>query len=183
MKKQLNARKITVFVIVTVANVFLARYAALSLSNVPGVVTFYFAVAFMIVFALWFGVWGALAAYIGCVIGAGIPAGLPLTVNLYWSLADLWQVVIPMGAFALLRANVGIRSKRDFAVFVLFGLILNNLAGALWGSAVFVWSGHFSETEFFSLFLNWFLGNMAVTLPITPLILRLLTPTIKKYGI
>ena len=75
----------------------------------------------MIAFTLWFGVWGAVAAYVGCVIGAGIPAGLPLSVNLYWSLADLWQVLIPLIAFALLKADVGLRTKRDFAVFLTFG--------------------------------------------------------------
>jgi len=183
MHKPSIALKIVIFALITLANILLARYAALSLSNVEGVVTFYFAVAFMIAFALWFGVWGAVAAYIGCLIGSGIPAGLPLQVNLYWSLADLWQVLVPLVAFWLLKADVGLRCKRDFAVFAVFGLFLNNLAGALWGSGMLVLGGNFSSADFASLFSNWFLGNLVVTVLITPLLLRFVTPFLKKKGL
>ena len=182
MQKPPITLKIAILTLVTIANIVLARFAALSTSNVAGVVTFYFAVAFMIAFTLWFGVWGAVAAYVGCVIGSGIPAGLPISVNLYWSLADLWQVLIPLAAFWLLRADVGLRSKRDFAVFAVFGLFLNNLVGALWGSAVFVLSGKFLAADFATLFSNWFLGNLVVTVLITPLLLRFVTPVITKKG-
>jgi hypothetical protein len=65
MEKPPKTKRIATFIFITLANILLARFAALTLSNVLGVVTFYFAVAFMIAFALWFGVWGAIAAYIG----------------------------------------------------------------------------------------------------------------------
>ena len=161
----------------------LAQFAALTFSPAPGVITFYFAVAFMIAFTLWFGVWGAVAAYAGCVIGAGIPAGLPLSVNLRRSLADLWQVLIPLIAFARLRADVGLRTKRDFAIFLIFGWLLNNLAGAIWGAGTFVLSGQFPMSDFDGLFANWFLTNLIVTIIITPLLLRFVTPIIKKKGL
>ncbi len=175
-----NLKRIALFVAVTFVNIELARFAALSISNVPGVVTFYFAVAFMVPFALWFGALGGVAAYVGCVIGSGIPAGLPWQVNLYWSLADLWQVLIPLLAFKILKADIGLRSKRDFGVFLLFGVVLNNLAGAAWGSVMFVLSGQFAYADFSGLFSNWFLGNMLVTVLIAPLLLRYITPALKK---
>ncbi len=183
MQKPHVTLRITILILVTIANILLARYAALSISNVPGVVTFYFAVAFMIAFTFWFGAWGTIAAYVGCLVGSGIPAGLPLQVNLYWSLADLWQVLIPLVAFWLLKADVGLRSKKDFTVFAFFGLFLNNLAGALWGSGVFVLSGKFLAADFAALFSNWFLGNLIVTVLITPLMLRFVTPFLKKKGL
>ncbi len=73
-----TAQAAIIFILVALANILLARFAALTISNVPGVVTFFFAVAFMIPFALWFGAWGATAAYVGCFIGSGIPRGLAL---------------------------------------------------------------------------------------------------------
>ena len=138
MEKPSKITRITIFVLITIASILLAQFAALTFSPEPGVITFYFAVAFMIAFTLWFGVWGAIAAYIGCVIGAGIPAGLPISVNLYWSLADLWQVLIPLVAFGLLKADATLKTKRGFAVFLIFGWLLNNLAGAIWGAGTFV---------------------------------------------
>ncbi|MBE3145053.1 MAG: MASE1 domain-containing protein [Planctomycetes bacterium] len=174
--------RIAICVCIALANILLARYAALSTSAIPGVVTFYFAVAFMIAFALWFGTWGAIAAYVGCLVGSGIPAGLPLPVNLYWSLADVWQVLIPLAAFRILKADTGLKTKRDFAVFFAFAWLLNNLAGAAWGTTMFVVNGKFSA-EFSNVFLNWFIGNLAVTFLITPVLLKLGTPILKRKRI
>jgi len=183
MEKPSKITRITIFVLITIASILLAQFAALTFSPEPGVITFYFAVAFMIAFTLWFGVWGAIAAYIGCVIGAGIPAGLPISVNLYWSLADLWQVLIPLVAFGLLKADATLKTKRGFAVFLIFGWLLNNLAGAIWGAGTFVLSGQFPMSDFNGLFANWFLTNLIVTIIITPLLLRFVTPIITKKGL
>ncbi len=181
-KKPTTKQKIVIFTLITLANILLARFAALTTSTIPGVVTFYFAVAFMIVFALWFGVWGVVAAYIGCLIGSGVPAGLPLQVNLYWSLADVWQVLIPIVSFKLLKIDVALKTRKDASVFLLFAWLLNNLAGAVWGTTMFILNGKFSS-EFSSVFLNWFIGNLIVTVLITPLILKLATPVLRKKRI
>ena len=155
------------------ANCAISRFAVISWQIAPGVAVLYFAVAFMIAFALWFGMWGAIAAYIGCFIGAG--AGLPPDVNLYWSLADLWQVLIPLIAFKKLGADVGLKTKRDFYIFLVFGLVLNNLVGAGWGSITIPpvsWKQ--------DMFISWFITNLIVTIVITPLLLRYITPYIKS---
>jgi hypothetical protein len=175
--------RIAIFVLITIANILLAQFAALTFSTQPGVITFYFAVAFMIAFALWFGVWGAVAAYIGCLIGAGIPAGLPVSVNLYWSLADLWQVLIPLVAFGLLKADAALKTKRDFVIFMIFGWLLNNFVGALWGAGTFVLSGQFATSKLSGLFANWFMGNLFVTVIISPVLLKFITPIVKKNGL
>jgi hypothetical protein len=182
MDKPLKTIRIVISILVTAASILLARFAALTFSPAPGVITFYFAVAFMIAFTLWFGVWGAVAAYIGCVKGAGIPAGLPLPVNLYWSLANLWQVLIPLAAFVFLKADATLRTKRDLGVFLIFGWLLNNLVGALWGAGTFILSGQFPTLDFNGLFSNWLLTNLVVTIIITPSLLRFVTPIIKTKG-
>lgn len=167
---------IMILIIITIINSGLSRFAVITWQIAPEVAVLYFAVAFMITFALWFGMWGAIAAYIGCFIGAG--AGLPPDVNLYWSLADLWQVLIPLAAFRTLGADVGLKTKRDFLIFLVFGLVLNNLVGAGWGSITIPpvsWKQ--------DMFINWFITNLIVTIVITPLLLRYITPYIKRSGL
>jgi|SRR5665811_1436796 len=137
-----------ILIILIILNSLLSRFAIITWQIAPGVAGLYFAVAFMIAFTLWFGVWGAIAAYIGCFIGAGMTGGLPPGVNVYWSLADLWQVLIPLIAFKTLGADVGLKTKRDFLIFLIFGLVLNNLAGAGWGAITFAAGQVFMEAGY-----------------------------------
>ncbi len=169
-----------VFIIIAIINLLLARFAIITWQIAPGVSGLYFAVAFMIAFTLWFGAWGAIAAYIGCFVGAGMTAGLPPDVNAYWSLADLWQVLIPLIAFKTLNAEVGLKTKRDFLIFLIFGLVLNNLAGAGWGAITFAPGGISWRQD---IFVGWLIGNLIVTIVITPLLLRYMTPYIKRPGV
>ena len=100
----------------------------------------------MLVFALWYGMYGAIAAYVGCFIGSGLLSGIPAAVTIYFSLASLWQVLIPLTAFRIFDVNVGMESNRDLFHLVLFGVILNNVIGATWGSlrsrSEGLWGGH-----------------------------------------
>jgi hypothetical protein len=169
-----------ILIVITIINSLLSRFAIISWQIAPGVAGLYFAVAFMIAFTLWFGVWGAIAGYIGCFIGAGMTGGLPPGVNVYWSLADLWQVLIPLIAFRTLGADVGLKTKRDFLIFLIFGLVLNNLAGAGWGSITFA-AGGISWRQ--DIFVSWFITNLIVTIVITPLLLIYITPHIKRWGV
>lgn len=172
---------LAILIVIIIINTLLARFAVINWQIAPGVSAFYFAVAFMIAFTLWFGVWGAVGAYIGCFIGAG--AGLPPDVNSYWSLADLLQVLIPLGAFNISGSDIGLKTKRDFLIFLVFGVFLNNLAGAGWGTGTLALSGIISWNNAPEIFAGWFIPNMIVTIVITPLLLRYVTPQIKKSGL
>jgi hypothetical protein len=172
-----------ILIITTIINSLLSRFAVITWQIAPGVSGLYFAVAFMIAFALWFGVWGAIAAYIGCFIGAGMSTGLPPDVNAYWSLADLWQVLIPLIAFRTLGADAVLKTKRDFLIFLIFGMVLNNLAGAGWGASTLALGGIISWNNAPDIFASWLIGDLIVTIAITPLLLRYITPHIKKSGI
>jgi hypothetical protein len=172
---------ILIFILISVINVLIAQISILP--SIPGFSTIYIAVAFMIPFALWFRCWGVLAAYGGCFIGAGVFSGLPLSINLYWSLADVWQVLIPLIAFLILKADTGLPTKRDFIIFLLFGCLLNNLAGALWGASSLAIGGAIPWAAFYTVFFNWFLGNLIITILITPILLRFITPYIRKAGV
>ena len=174
---------IVILLILIIVNTLLARFAIITGAIGPGVAKFYFAVPFMIVFTLWFGAWGAVAAYLGCFIGAGMLGAMPFNVNLYWSLADVWQVVVPLLAFRELRANVGLKTRKDLIVFLLFGWVLNNLVGAGWGSISLAIGELASWRDVPVLFASWFSTNLLVTLVIAPLTLRYATPFILKSGL
>jgi hypothetical protein len=173
--------RIALFFLLVISNVLVAKYVVFSFSIAPGVSFFYTVVALMIVTTLWFGMYGAIAAYAGCYIGAGILSGLPPDVSLYWSLADFWQVIIPLIAFRVLKADPSLRSTRDFGILVVFGILLNNVAGALWGSVALAIPGIIAWAEVPSVFFGWLVGNIVVCIALVPLALYFLTPSIKNH--
>jgi hypothetical protein len=173
--------RIALFFLLVISNVLVAKYVVFSFSIAPGVSFFYTVVALMIVTTLWFGMYGAIAAYAGCYIGAGILSGLPPDVSLYWSLADFWQVIIPLIAFKVLKADISLRSTRDFGILVVFGILLNNVAGALWGSVALAIPGIIAWAEGPSVFFGWLVGNIVVCIALVPLALYFLTPSIKNH--
>jgi len=173
--------RIALFFLLVCSNVLVAKYVVFSFSIAPGVSLFYTVVALMIVTTLWFGMYGAVAAYAGCYIGAGILSGLPPDVSLYWSLADFWQVLIPLIAFRVLKADPSLRSTRDLGILVVFGIILNNVAGALWGSVTLAVPGIILWAEVPSVFFGWLIGNLVVCIVLVPLALYFLTPRVRDH--
>ncbi|NPE27922.1 hypothetical protein HNV12_08100 [Methanococcoides sp. SA1] len=173
---------LNIFLFVTLVNSLLSRFAVLNFSLNPaaGVSSMYFAVAFMIVFALWYGMWGALAAYLGCIVGAGILADMPITLNIIWSLADLWQVMIPLAAFTYFKVNIRLKTRRDVVYLLIFGVFLNNLVGAFWGNYMLYINGIVPYEEIFLTFKHWFAGNIIATILIVPFLLRYVTPYIQQ---
>jgi hypothetical protein len=165
-----------------IINTLLARFAILALpfSGAPGVSSLYIAIAFMILFSLWFGGYGAIAAYVGCFIGSGVLGGIPLSVNWYWSLSGLWQVLIPLVVFRLLRVDLALDRRHDLLIFVIFGLVINNAFGALWGTVTLAIGHVIAWAAVMPAFFAWFIGNIIVTALIVPLALRHLTPRIQK---
>jgi hypothetical protein len=168
-----------------IINTLLARFAVIVLpfGGVPGVSTLYFAVAFMILFTLWFGAYGAVAAYVGCFIGAGVLSGIPPEVSVYWSLADLWQVLIPLVALRMLNVDLTLDKRRDIIVIVIFGIVINNAFGALWGTVMLAIGNVIAWAEVTPAFIGWFAGNVILTALIVPVALRHITPKIQKSKI
>jgi integral membrane sensor domain MASE1 len=169
------------FFLLLCVNALLAKFAVFSFAVAPGISSFYIVVALMVVFALWFGMWGAIAAYAGCLIGAGALSGIPPDVNLFWSLADFWQVLIPLVAFRMLQADPAVKSRRDLVILLVFGAILNNLFGAVWGSATLALGGVIPWSGAVPAFYAWWLGNTIVCLVLLPIILWFFTPAVRTH--
>jgi len=158
-----------------------AKFVVFSFTVGPGISFLYIVVAVMIVTTLWFGMYGAIAAYAGCWLGSGILSGLSPEVSFVWSIADLLQVIIPLFAFRLLGADVSLKTRRDLLVFVLFGIVLNNLAGAVWGTLSLYQAGLVTAAVLPLEFFTWFVGNIILTAVIVTPVLWFFTPVIRRH--
>jgi hypothetical protein len=163
-------------------NTVVARCAVIAVpsGNIPGVSSLYFAVAVMILFTLWFGGYGAVAAYVGTFIGSGLLSGMPPAVIWYWSLSGLWQVLIPLFALRMLDGDIRLRKPRDIIIFVIFGILLNNAFGALWGTVTLALGNEIAWAQVSPACFAWFAGNVIITALIVPLALRYVTPKIER---
>lgn len=172
---------LALFFLLSSLNALVAKFVVFSFPFAPGASLFYAVVALMIASTLWFGMYGALAAYTGCYIGAGLLSGIPPDVALYWSLADLWQVIIPLGAFRHWGCDPGLRSARDLLVLAVFGVVLNNVAGAVWGSGTLALGGIIPWSAFGEAGFAWLIGNMLCCMVLLPLLLWYVTPLIERH--
>jgi hypothetical protein len=141
----------------------------------------YIAVAFMILFTLWFGAYGAIAAYAGTLVGLGLLASDTLAHNpeiaVFWAIAGLLQVLIPLVAVRSFDVNLSMESPRDYTYVLLFGVLINNLIGAAWAT----WFISLAETvNMGTVFSSWLVGDVIVCALIVPLALRHFTPRVQK---
>jgi hypothetical protein len=176
------------FVILTlvliVVNTLIARLCVIALhGGIVGVSVLYVAVAFMILFTLWFGAYGAIAAYAGTLIGSGLlstnPA-IPYGVAIYWSIAGLLQVLIPLVALRTFEVDISLENRRDWTLLLLFGVLINNIVGAAWGAYTLALGNVITTGEIGNVFTLWLIGNIIVTVIIVPIGLRFLTPKVRK---
>jgi hypothetical protein len=176
------------FVILTlvliVVNTLIARLSVIALpGGVGGVSTLYVAVAFMILFTLWFGAYGAIAAYAGTLIGSGLLStnqAIPADVAIYWAIAGLLQVLIPLVAFRAFNVDLTLANRRDWTLLLLFGVLINNIVGAAWGASTLAFGKVIAANQTGSVFTLWLIGNIIVTIIIVPIALRYLTPKVQK---
>jgi integral membrane sensor domain MASE1 len=174
---------ILLFIVLVCIDALAAKFAVFSFGIAPGVSSIYVVVAVMIVFTLWFGMWGAFAAYAGCYIGAGMLGGIPAGINLVWSLADSWQVIIPLLAFRTLKVDASPTDVKDILALLIFGVLLNNLAGAFWGSTTLALGGVISWSGVIPVFYGWLSGNVISCLVLVPALLYFVTPVIRDHDL
>ncbi|MHA1665508.1 MAG: hypothetical protein ACTSVW_06705 [Candidatus Njordarchaeales archaeon] len=160
----------------------LAAFGVMTFPVVPGVAGIYPAIGFIVPFGIWGGIWAAIGAYIGCFIGAGIVGGVPLVINVYWSLADFWEAFIPAIGFKLFKGDPRLKDKRDWLLFLVFGVFLGNFVGGLWGSFTLAFPISFipMESVIWPTFVFWFVGNVFVTIVVSPFLLTGLTKYIER---
>jgi hypothetical protein len=177
------------FVILTliliIVNTLLAWFSfRLAPAGASGLSWIFIAVAFMLLFTLWFGAYGAIAAYVGTLVGAGFFASDRLVLHpevaIFWAIAGLISVLIPLVAFRTLKVDLLLENRRDWVLFFLFGVLINNIAGAAWGVLTLSLGSIIKTGEIANIFLLWIIGSFIVTILVVPLALRYFTPKLHQ---
>ncbi len=158
--------------------------------GIVSVSALFVAIGFGIPFAMWFGGWGLLIGYIGSFIGAGILAGTPVLLTIPFALVDLIQFGIPLIAYRTLAHRFGldplgkdVYSLKGILFFLVFAVLVPNGLGALYGVTILRWGGLVPPDAYWPAITAWWIGNMIVTIIIAPILLRVLTPVIERYGL
>jgi integral membrane sensor domain MASE1 len=158
--------------------------------GVVSVSALFVGIGFGIPFAIWFGGWGLIIGYIGSFIGAGILAGTPLLLCIPFAFVDWIQFGIPILAYRGLAAKIGldplgkdVYTLKGILFFIVFGCILPNGLGAFYGVTILRLGGLVPPDAFWPAITAWWIGNMVVSIIIAPVLLRVLTPVIERYGL
>ncbi len=159
-------------------------YAAITTTIVPGVAAVYPATAFEVVFGCWFGVWGGIAAYIGLIIAGTYAGWFPLPLGIVLALSDFSAAVIPAAAFRLLKGDVGLKGGRDWAIYIVFGIVLSTVPGSIYYNLINLYIGWIPSWEAFWVgVISWNLGNFLVNTIIGIPLLKVVTPYVKRAGL
>jgi len=158
--------------------------------GIVGVSSLFVAIGFGIPFVMWFGAWGLLIGYIGSFVGAGLLAGLPVLVALPFALVDIIQFGVPLLAYRLLAQRFGVHplgkdvyTGKGLLFFFIFGGLIPNALGALYGITILMTVGFVPPDAWGIAVVGWWIGNVVVSLIVAPILLRVVTPIIERYGL
>lgn len=158
--------------------------------GIVSVSALFVAIGFGIPFAIWFGGWGLIIGYIGSFLGAGILAGTPVLLTIPFAFVDWIQFGIPLLAYRLLAPRLGLHplgkdvyTWKGFLFFLIFGVIVPNGLGALYGVTILYLGGLVPPDAYWPGVSAWWIGNMIVSVIIAPILLRVLTPVIERFGL
>jgi hypothetical protein len=158
--------------------------------GIVSVSSLFVAIGFGIPFAMWFGGWGLVIGYIGSFVGAGLLAGVPLLVDIPFAAVDWIQFGIPLLAYRLLARRFGLHplgrdvyTVKGFLFFLVFGVVLPNGLGALYGITILKAGGLVPPEAFGPAVVGWWVGNMIVSAIVAPILLSTVTPIIERFGL
>lgn len=121
----LTWRQPAIFAASTIVCTFLAIWAIIEapVEPAPGVSGLYVAAAVFVPLALWFGVWGVIAGYLSCILMA-LYVGYTLEFALVWSLADLFEGLIPLLVFRALKVEPNFGLRKPKITYTLTGMLV-----------------------------------------------------------
>ncbi|MBN1763090.1 MAG: hypothetical protein JW878_08470 [Methanomicrobia archaeon] len=97
----------------------------------------------------------------------------PGSSGLYFSIAFMIAFALWFGGWGVIAADVGLSTRRDLLIFLVFGWLLNNVVGASWSASTLAIAGIASWSDVARIFTGWLIGNLIVPILITPLLLAL----------
>lgn len=158
--------------------------------GIVSVSALFVAIGFGIPFGIWFGAWGLLIGYIGTFVGSGLLAGVPFLLVIPFAFVDVIQFGIPLLSYRALAPRFGLHplgkdvyTVRGFLFFLVFGVVIPNGLGALYGITILAAGGLVPPDAFGAAVVGWWVGNMIVSAVIAPILLRTVTPIVERYGL
>jgi len=162
----------------------LVLYAAITTTVVPGVAALYPATAFEVTFGIWFGVWGAIASYLGLLIAGTYAGWFSLPIGMVLSVSDFLAAFIPALLFRALKVQPSLKTPRDWAVYIVAGVILSSLPGSLYYNYINLLLGYLPGMEAFWVgVISWNIGNYVVVLIISTILLKSVSGYVMKAGL
>jgi integral membrane sensor domain MASE1 len=137
--------------------------------------------AVQVIGGIWFGWWGGIASFLFPLISNLLSGSAPLAVSLGYLPSNLiFQPMLGAWAFRFFDADPRLRSGRDWGIWVVFGVLLANLAGALWGSLILLWFGLITGPAYWTTVGGWAIGNTIPSLILGSIILYFVSPLVMR---
>lgn len=134
--------------------------------------------AVQVIGGIWYGMWGGIAASLFPLISNALSGSAPLPVSLAYLPGNFVQGMLGAWAFRRFLADPRMLSRRDWYIFVVYGVVVANLFGAAWGSTVLRMFGLISPASHAIVFAGWTLGNIIPSLIFGSIILKLVSPLV-----
>lgn len=140
-----------------------------------GVNFFWPAIAVQNIGGIWFGLWGVIAAALFPIISN---VGTPIYVSLAYIPANAIQSLLPAWAFRFFKGDPRLKSKRDWAIF-LISITVANIIGALYSTLVVLKGFGLLTAESVPLFIwGWFGGNEVAGIVFGVILLKALSSVV-----
>ncbi len=155
-------------------------FGSLSVPLGYGVTGFWPGVAVQAVGSIWFGMWGVLAGFLFPFISNSL-AGAPLYVSFAYLPSNLLQGIIPAWAFKFFKADPRLTKGSDYLHYIIWGVVVNNLAGAAWAVTALQWFGLITVESVPLFFSGWTIGNGVPSLIFGIILLKALSPLVVRH--
>lgn len=130
---------------------------------------------------IWFGLWGGGIAAVIFPFFSNAIAGISVPISLLYVPANFAQGMIPAWAFRHFKADPALKTRRDYVIWTVWGVLIPNLFGSLWGSAMLAFViKAIPPSAWFFTWLGWFVGNSLPSLILGAILLKALSPLVVR---
>ncbi|MGD2144773.1 MAG: hypothetical protein PVF54_09880 [Anaerolineae bacterium] len=137
--------------------------------------------AVQVIGGIWFGWWGGIAAFLFPLISNLLSGSAPLAVSLSYLPSNmLFQPMLGAWAFRFFKADPRLRGTRDWIIWIVFGVLLANLGGAVWGTLILLWFGLITKAAYWVTVGGWFIGNSIPSIILGSVILYFVSPLVVR---
>lgn len=108
-------------------------------------------------------------------------AGISVPISMLYIPANFAQGMIPAWAFRRFKADPALRTRRDYLIWTVWGVLIANLVGSLWGSAMLAFVIQaIPPSAWFFTWLGWFIGNSIPSWILGVILLKSLSPLVVR---